>query len=119
MTHYRRAAQIAPRSPTVLSALAWVLATGPQAARNGEEAEVFAERADQLSEGKNPAVLRTLAASHAALGRFPEAVATAQRALRSANDPTLVSALEREIKLYGAGATQANSHEKAASTSKE
>jgi Flp pilus assembly protein TadD len=120
IAHYRRALQVAPRSLTVLNALAWVLATSPDVAvRNGEEAVVLAEKANQLSDGKNPVTLRTLAASYAELGRFSEAVVTAQHALRSANDPTLVHALEREIRLYGTGATQANSHENADSTSRE
>jgi tetratricopeptide (TPR) repeat protein len=105
IAHYRRALEIAPRSVAVLNALAWVLATSPNVAvRNGREAVALAEKASQLSDGRNPAVLRTLAASYAESGRFSEAVVAAQRALRSANDPTLVHALEREIKLYGTDA---------------
>jgi tetratricopeptide (TPR) repeat protein len=119
IAHYRRALEIAPRSVVVLSALAWVLATSPNVAvRNGREAVALAQKASQLSEEKNPAVLRTLAASYAESGRFSEAVVAAQRALRSANDPTLVHALEGEITLYGAGAAYTSSHEKTDSASK-
>lgn len=119
IAHYRRGLEIAPRSVAVLNALAWVLATNPNVAvRNGREAVALAEKASQLSDGKNPVVLRTLAASYAESGRFSEAVVTAQRAQRSANDPTLVHALEREIKLYGTDAAYTGSDEKTDSASK-
>ena len=38
------------------------------------------QRAEQLSGGKRPDVLDTLAAAYAAAGRFPEALATARKA---------------------------------------
>jgi protein O-mannosyl-transferase len=111
IAHYRRALELAPRSVVALNALAWVLATSPNVVmRDGHEAVAFAEKASQLSDGKNPVVLRTLAASYAESGRFPEAVVAAQGALDSAKDPTLVHALEREIKLYGIHAADTRSH---------
>jgi hypothetical protein len=48
----------------------------------------------------------TLAAAYAEAGRFPEAIATAQRALQlatSQNSATLAAAFEAELKLYQAG----------------
>jgi tetratricopeptide (TPR) repeat protein len=119
IAHYRRALQIAPRSLAALNALAWVLATNPSAAvRNGQEAVALAEEANQFSDGKNPDVLRTLAASYAESGRFSEAVTTAQSALHSTNAPALVQALERDVRLYESGTTEANSHKKIEATRK-
>jgi protein O-mannosyl-transferase len=87
--------------------LAWVLATWPAAAiRNGARAVQLAEKADLLSESKNPAFKGTLAAAYAEAGRFSEAVATAQRALGLAKAQTnnaLIEALEPQIGLYQAG----------------
>lgn len=118
IAHYRRALEITPRSVAALNALAWVLATSPNVSvRNGRDAVALAEKANQLSDQKNPVVLRTLAASYAESGRFSEAVVAAQRALHSANDPTLVHILEREIKLYGTDAAYTRSHEKTDSAS--
>ncbi|MGD0412190.1 MAG: tetratricopeptide repeat protein, partial [Verrucomicrobiota bacterium] len=61
--------------------LAWILACSPEAAaRDGARAVQLALRADQLSGGKNPTVLGTLAAAYAEAGKFTEAVATVRRA---------------------------------------
>jgi hypothetical protein len=63
----------------------------------------YAERAVQLSGGRNPAYLDTLAAAYAEAGRFPEAVSTAQKALDLAehqNRAPLVDGLNTRIKLY-------------------
>ena len=57
----------------------------------------------QLSGGRNPAYLDTLAAAYAEAGRFPEAVSTAQKALDLAehqNRAPLVDGLNTRIKLY-------------------
>ena len=51
-------------------------------------------------------ILATLAAAYAEAGRFPEAIAAAQRALQLAaaqNDDTRVSALKTQIGRYEAG----------------
>jgi protein O-mannosyl-transferase len=85
IAHCRRALEVAPNSIAALNALAQILATTPHVAvRNGQEAVALAEKANQLSDGKNPVVLRTLAASYAESGRSSEAAAAAQRALRLA-----------------------------------
>ena len=71
-----------PDDPTVLSDLAWSLATNPNdSIRNGGEALEFAQRAAELSDGQEPAILDTLAAAYAEAGRFSEAVQTARKAL--------------------------------------
>jgi Flp pilus assembly protein TadD len=62
--------------------LAWVLATGSDAAvRSGAEAVGLAERASRQTNQKDAAVLETLAAAYAEAGRFPEAADAADRAL--------------------------------------
>jgi tetratricopeptide (TPR) repeat protein len=87
--------------------LAWLRATCWEAAlRNSSEAVELAQRADQLSGGKQPDVLDTLAAAYAAVGWFPEAQATARKALDMAlqqNDRALAQAIQMRIALYEAG----------------
>jgi tetratricopeptide (TPR) repeat protein len=69
-----------------LNNLAWVLAAFPEASiRDGDKALRLADRANQLSGSKDPAVLRTLAAAYAENGRFAEATATAESGLQLAN----------------------------------
>jgi hypothetical protein len=61
---------------------------------------------DRLVGGNNPTILGTLAAAYAETGRFPEAIATAQRALQVAtaqSNVALVNALLGQIGLYQAG----------------
>jgi len=106
LVHYRKALAIQPDDANIQNKLAWLLATSPQAAlRNGNQAAELAQKANQLTGGENPVILCTLAAACAEAGRFPEAVATAQRALSLAeaqpNQP-LAAELRSEIKLYQA-----------------
>ena len=93
-----------PNDVAVLNDTAWVLATNPNASiRNGTEAVELAQRALELSGGREPAVFGTLAAAQAEAGRFAEAVETAQRALALAsgqNNAVLADALRVRIKLY-------------------
>jgi cytochrome c-type biogenesis protein CcmH/NrfG len=73
--------------------------------RNGVEAIELARRAVQLSNGREPAVLGTLAAACAEAGRFAEAVQTAHQALELAtrqNKQSLVRSIEATIPLYEA-----------------
>ncbi|HEX2855189.1 MAG TPA: tetratricopeptide repeat protein [Opitutaceae bacterium] len=96
-----------PDHPPALADLAWVLATSADASiRNGSRALELARRANEFSGGEHPAVLRALAAAQAESGQFPEAVATARRALErtdaAANAP-LADALRLQLKSYEAG----------------
>ncbi len=80
----REALRLHPNDAALLNDTAWMLATNPNASiRNGAEAVELAERALKLSVGNEPAVLDTLAAAYAEAGRFPEAIATANKALDS------------------------------------
>jgi tetratricopeptide (TPR) repeat protein len=107
LAHYQEAIAAQPANPSVLTAVAWVLATCPEAAvRNGPRAVELTQQAERLPGGANPSVLGTLAAAYAEAGRFPEAVATAQRALELAtaqNNPAQVEAFRAHLRLYQAG----------------
>jgi Flp pilus assembly protein TadD len=107
VAHYQAAVAALPGNPYLLNNLAWVLATGPQASvRNGGRAVELAQQAERLSGGKDPSILGTLAAAYAEAGRFPEAVATAQRALELATAQANLAqaeALRARIGLYRAG----------------
>ena len=86
--------------------LAWLLATCPESSlRDGAAAVEHARWASQRSSGQ-PEVLDVLAAAYAEAGRFPEAVATARKALHQAtqkNKRGLADALRGRIALYEAG----------------
>jgi tetratricopeptide (TPR) repeat protein len=105
VAHYDATVGLQPRNPVALNNLAWVLATCPDPkVRNGARAVELAQNADQLSGAKEPHVLQTLAAAYAEAGRFPEAIATAQRALKLAQgEAGLVKALEGQLALYRVG----------------
>ncbi|MCC6862023.1 MAG: tetratricopeptide repeat protein [Bryobacterales bacterium] len=104
LAHWKEVLRAEPDHVLVLNQAARVLATHPDASvRNGGEAVGLAERAAQLSGGREPAILDTLAAAYAEAGRFPEAVETARRALAGAlqtNRQKLADALKERIALY-------------------
>jgi tetratricopeptide (TPR) repeat protein len=103
----RRARAGATENAKIARALAWRLATSNQEdLRDGEEALRLAEYVNGLSDEEDANSLDTLAAAYAEVGRFEEAVAVAQRALRSAEDDSL-SELARDLaarlRLYESG----------------
>ena len=104
---WREAVRLQPNQVAFANCLAWVLATCPEASvRNGPEAVKLARRAVQLSGGREPAMLGTLAAAYAEAGRFAEAVQTARQALELAtqqNNQGMADALRAQIALYEAG----------------
>ena len=110
-----------PDDIALLNDTAWVLATNPNASiRNGAEAVELAQRAVQLSDGREPAVLGTLAAAYAEAGRFAEAVKTAEQALAlaaSQNNAALAETLHARIKLYQAGSPYRNTQQPSPSPS--
>lgn len=112
---YQKAIELQPQSVPAKVSLAWVLATWPEpSVRDGEKAIALAEQANQLSEDKNPLILRTLAAAYAEAGRFPEAVSTAQQALMSAGtqaNTALVNVLQKEIGMYKTNSPFRSVHE--------
>ncbi len=108
IAQYQAFLEIEPNHPYALSDFAWLLATWPEASiRDRNRALELAKRADQLSGGQDPSLLRTLAAAYAENAQFGEAVKTARRALELAAaspDPGLGEALRLQLKEYEAGA---------------
>jgi tetratricopeptide (TPR) repeat protein len=106
IAHYRNALELQPDLLSALNNLAWLLAAADQTSlRDGPQAVELAEHAAQLTGGQNPLVLRTLAAAYAETGRFPDAVATAQKALSlsSSQGPSaLTDDLQAAIQRYQA-----------------
>jgi protein O-mannosyl-transferase len=104
IAHYEKALALAPQDPHSRNNLAWVLATASDASiRDGTRALGFAQEAVQLSGGREPRFLRTLAAAYAESGRFSEALAVAQQAvliakMRGKND--FAGSLEKDLVLY-------------------
>jgi protein O-mannosyl-transferase len=81
MTCYRQMIQLHPNAIEEVTALAWILATCPDAKlRNGAEAVRWATHACALTKYQHPLPLATLAAACAEVGRFKEAVAYAEQA---------------------------------------
>jgi tetratricopeptide (TPR) repeat protein len=104
IAYYQKAIELQPQFISAQVNLAWLLATWPEpSVRDGGKAVALAEKASQLAKDKDPLILRTLAAAYAEAGRFPEAVATAKRALAAAvtqSNTALTNALQTEIGLY-------------------
>jgi tetratricopeptide (TPR) repeat protein len=107
ITVYDAALAKSPESPEVLNNLASLLATAPdKSVRNPARALELARKAVALTNGKNPALLDTLASAQAATGDFPSAAATASSALdlaRTANQTSLIPLLEKSLAAYKAG----------------
>jgi protein O-mannosyl-transferase len=105
--HWRKAIMLQTNDVGTVNQLAWLLATCPDASiRNGKEAVYLAQWAAQLTGGKNPSVLGTLAAAQAEVGRFSEAIKIADRAAALAateGNTALADALREQIKRYRAG----------------
>jgi Flp pilus assembly protein TadD len=105
--NFQKALELQPNNVEAHKYLAWMLATCPDASvRNGAQAVGLAQQAEQLSGGKDPAIITILAAAYAEAGRFPDALTTAQKALALATAQTntaVVNALRVQIKCYQAG----------------
>jgi hypothetical protein len=85
LAHYRKAYNLVPGSREVTNSIAWLLSTCPdEAIRKGQEAVDLCGKLDSL---KKPRAehLCVLAAAYAEVGRFEEAVLTAEKALEKAD----------------------------------
>jgi tetratricopeptide (TPR) repeat protein len=107
LTHYEAAMRLDPKSPILCNNTAKVLATSSDASvRDGKRAVELAQRAVELSQGRDASFIATLAAAQAEAGQFPEAIASAHQALELAmrqNNQPLAAVLQRQISLYQAG----------------
>ena len=80
--HFQASLRIEPDDMEVENILAWMLATARDTSlRNEAKAVQLAQEANKLAEGKNPVVLRTLAAALAGVGRFSDAIENAQKSI--------------------------------------
>jgi tetratricopeptide (TPR) repeat protein len=104
LVHWRKALALSPKSITVLVGTARILASSSDATlRNGAEAVELAEKANELTSGGDAMVLDTLAAAYAEEGRFPLAVASAQRSLDlavSKGDNATAGAIRSRMEFY-------------------
>jgi tetratricopeptide (TPR) repeat protein len=83
---YDQAIQLEPKYAKAYDALAWLLATCPQAAfRDGKKAVENATKACDLSQWKNPYLVDTLAAACAEAGDFDNAVRWENKYLETPN----------------------------------
>lgn len=102
-----RSLQIDRDSIETLRSLAWILATAESSShRNGRLAVQYAERAVELSKEPDAYALDTLGAAYAEAGRFPDAVATARKALELAEQQKrhkLVAELRTRLQKYESG----------------
>lgn len=105
--HYREALKTEPDELSALNNLAWVLSTTTdEALRDGKAAIPSAERAAELTQGKQPVILKTLAAAYAAAGRFDDAISTAESARQLAevsNNQALANTLSAHLAAYRSG----------------
>ena len=103
LTQYRESLRLDPNTPSFLNGAAWILATHPDATvRKPQEAINLAERAADLTNHEDAAILDTLAAAFAADSQFGRAAATAQQALTLASpkDHALAEQIREHLTLY-------------------
>jgi len=107
INHFYRALALDPDSVAALNNLAWLLATGPDAAlRDGHEAVCLAEHACQVTGYKEPLLIGTLAAAYAEAGRSNDAVAAAEQARSVAlaqGQKEIAAKNEQLLELYKSG----------------
>ena len=106
IAHYDAALKINPDDVQSLNNMAWILATCPDTlVRDGTKALALAERAVSLTNHREPRTIATFAAAFAEIARFPDAVATAQRAAdlaQSQGNLALADSIRGQAELYRA-----------------
>ncbi len=104
---YRETLRLNPDLPAALRDLAWVLATHPDAGiRDGAEAARLAERLRASVPAASVDGWDVLAAAYAEVGRFDDAIETAQQALRlarAAGQQTLAGQIAARLEGYRSG----------------
>jgi tetratricopeptide (TPR) repeat protein len=112
LAEFQKALELQPQSAEANSTLAWFLATCPDASfRDGARAVEYAQRAEQITGGRDPAILATLATAYAADGRTAEAIETAGKGMdlaKAQGNTTLVEKLRQQIGRYEAGTPPSN-----------
>lgn len=104
---WRQGVEQLPEANTLAAALAWVLATHPDASvRDPQRAVELAAALCRRSRNKDASHLDVLAAAYAAAGRFDDAVKTAAEAVelaRGSSNTSNAADLEARLKLYQSG----------------
>ena len=107
LQHLEQAVRLKPNWPAALNAMAWTLATRPQARpQQAARAIELAEHACELTENRNPGMLDTLAVAYAAANQFDQAVQTALQAIDRAEQsqtPKMAEEIRTKLKLYRQG----------------
>jgi tetratricopeptide (TPR) repeat protein len=105
--HYWTSIRLKPDWPDPMRDLAWIMATNPKAElRNGPEALHLAQRACDLVGHPDPRFLSSLEVAYAEVGRFDDAIKTAEQIQQLAKTPTqkrFVVGLTNRLALYRAG----------------
>lgn len=100
---YEAALALEPRDSGVLNNLAWLLCTAPdRSVRDGQRAVKLATTACEETKFQAPHILSTLAAGHAELGQWDEALRFVDEALKLADEPPLKEQLGKERAAYEA-----------------
>jgi tetratricopeptide (TPR) repeat protein len=107
LVHYQRALDLDPDDIQALNNMAWILATWPnERGRDGLKAVGLAKHANSLTDGRNQVIAATLAAAYAETGRFPDAIRTAEQAIRLAaaegNEARAIS-IRAQLESYKSG----------------
>jgi Flp pilus assembly protein TadD len=107
MTAYRQALAQRPGWPEAANNLAWLLVVAPDPAlRQPAKAVELAEWACAATQQRDANALDTLAAAYAAVGRFPQAVKTAEKAAsvaRAAGQTAHADRITKRLDDYRAG----------------
>ena len=107
LIHFQSSADLEPGNPSFIKNLAWVLSTASRDnLRDGKKGLQLALKINRQTEGKDPLILRTLAAAYAETGDYTKALETAHRALALAQqqgNKELSENLRTEIAFYEAG----------------
>jgi protein O-mannosyl-transferase len=97
---YHEALRLSPDFADALNNLAWILASSQDAAlRDGPEAVRLAQKACELTKSRQPGMMDTLAAAYAEAGRYTEAVATAETAVKLASAAGQKASADRSVDL--------------------
>jgi tetratricopeptide (TPR) repeat protein len=104
---YQQAVRLDPSGAEACHALAWILATGTNAAiRNVDKAVQWAERACALTTNRVALYLDTLGVAYAEAGRFSDAIQAAQQAIelaQAAGQTDQVRRIQERLRWYHAG----------------